>query len=114
MARTSYKYPAYKVAEADLQNLIRSQLQLSGYAVFRCNVGSVKTDDGRWFSTGLPKGFSDLMAVKNGRIYFIEVKVKPNKPTPEQVEFIESMRDMGCGAGIAYSLEDAENIVEAV
>lgn len=97
--------------EHDLQNSIRLRLSQLGFAVFRTNVGKVKMQDGRWFDTGLPKGFSDLLAVKNGKAYFIECKVKPNKPTPEQVNFIEQMKNKyGCAAGVAYSVEDAENI----
>ena len=82
-----------------------------GFAVFRANVGSVKTERGTWFSTGLPKGFSDLLVIKDGRAYFIEVKTKPNTPSPEQEQFIEDMRAMGCSAGIAYSLEEAIELV---
>ena len=98
------------MAEHDLQNLIRLELSRLGYTVFRANVGTVLMKDGRWFDTGLPKGFSDLFAVKDGRVYFIECKVKPNKPTPEQLNFIERMIQQGCAAGIAYSVEEAVKI----
>lgn len=102
----------YKVTESALQALIRSQLALMGFYVVRCNVGSVKREGGGWFSSGLPRGFSDLLALKNGHTYFIEVKVHPNKPSTEQVQFIEDMRAMGFRAGVAYSLEEAINIVQ--
>lgn len=98
------------MAEHDLQNLIRLDLSAKGYTVFRANVGKVRMDTGRWFDTGLPQGFSDLFAVKDGRVYFIECKVKPNRPTPEQLKFISRMREQGCRAGVAYSVEDAVNI----
>ena len=98
------------MAEHDLQNLIRLELSRLGYTVFRANVGKVKMKDGRWFDTGLPKGFSDLFAVKSGHAYFIEVKVKPNKPTPEQLNFIERMIQQGCPSGVAYSVDEAVKI----
>jgi hypothetical protein len=98
------------MAEHDLQNLIRLELSRLGYTVFRANVGKVKMKDGRWFDTGLPKGFSDLFAVKDGRVYFIEVKVKPNKPTPEQLNFIDRMMQQGCPSGVAYSVDEAVKI----
>ena len=104
-------YYTKSMKESDLQRLVRDQLMLSGFSVFRANVGAVKTEDGRYFTTGLPKGFSDLFAVKNGRAYFLEIKVKPNKPTPEQERFIEDMRAMGCAAGVVYSLEDALKLI---
>lgn len=37
---------------------------------------------------------------------FIEAKVKPNKPTPEQVKFIEDMKAQGAVAGVCYSVDD--------
>jgi len=102
------------MAEHDLQNLIRLELSRLGYTVFRANVGKVKMKDGRWFDTGLPKGFSDLFAVKDGRVYFIECKIHPRKPTAEQVQFIERMREQGCRAGVAYTVEEAMEIVKGV
>ena len=43
--------------EHNIQNRIRAAL--SPYAViFRANVGSAYTQDGRYFSTGLPKGYA--------------------------------------------------------
>jgi Holliday junction resolvase len=95
------------MTEHDLQNLIRLKLTELGYTVFRANVGKVKLADGRWFDTGLPQGFSDLFAVKNGHIYFIEVKVKPKKPSAEQLNFIDRMIQQGCRAGVAYSVDEA-------
>lgn len=94
--------------ETDLMNKVRLALTEHGFAVFRANVGKVRLPDGRWFETGLPKGFPDLFAVRDGKIYFLETKVKPNKPTAEQVRFMESMKAYyGAGGGIVYSVEDA-------
>lgn len=94
------------MTEHDLQNTIRLELSKAGYAVFRANVGKVKMQDGRWFDTGLPNGFSDLFAIKEGKIYFIEVKVGKNKPSPEQINFIEQMKKRGCIAGVVWDMED--------
>ena len=100
------------MTEHDLQNSIRLELSRRGFAVFRTNVGKVRMPDGRVFDTGLPVGFSDLLAVRDGRAYFIEVKVYPNKPSEKQVNFIKTMQDMyGCRAGVAYSVDDAIAIV---
>jgi hypothetical protein len=49
-----------------------------------------------------------------GKVYFIETKIKPNKPTEEQTAFIEKMRGLGCGAGVAYSVDEALKICEIV
>ena len=99
--------------EHSIQNAIRMALSEKGFAVFRANVGKVQMKDGRWFSVGLPKGFSDLFAVKNGRVYFLEVKTPTGKVRPEQTHFLKIMRERyGCRAGIARSVEDAIELCE--
>ena len=100
------------MTEHSIQNAIRLRLSELGFCVFRANVGRFQTKDGRWFDTGLPKGFSDLFAVKNGRVYFLEVKTETGKVRPEQVQFLAVMRDRyGCVAEIVRSVEDAVRTV---
>jgi len=100
------------MTEHDIQNSIRMKLSELGYCVFRVNVGRFKTEDGRWFDTGLPKGFSDLMAVKDGRVYFLEVKTETGKASPEQLNFLAVMRDRyGCVTSIVRSVDDAVRTV---
>lgn len=101
------------MTEHEIQNSIRLKLSELGYAVFRANVGKFQTKDGRWFDTGLPKGFSDLFAIKNGKIYFLEVKTPTGKPTTEQLNFLAVMRDRyGCITGIVRSVEEAIKLVD--
>lgn len=102
-----------KMTEHDIQNEIRLALSERGYCVFRINSGKVKMADGRWFDVGVPKGFSDLVAIKDGRISFVEVKNEVGRPSAEQLNFIKQMQTRyGCRAGIARSVEDALSIVE--
>lgn len=83
--------------------------------LWRANVGSVRTADGRHFGTGLPKGFSDLFGVlpaessKSGCAVpvFIEVKTKGNKPSEDQIKFLDEQRAKGAAAGVVYSIDDA-------
>ncbi|MBQ6712466.1 MAG: VRR-NUC domain-containing protein [Selenomonadales bacterium] len=96
--------------ETDLMNMIRLRLTECGFTVFRVNVAKVRLPDGRFFKTGLPRGFSDLFAVKDGRAYFIEVKTGNNKPTQEQLNFIEQMKKKGCTAGVVWSVREAERL----
>lgn len=78
--------------------------------VFRTNAGHIRLPNGKVFR-GLPKGFSDVMFIgPEGRACFVEAKVEPNKPTAEQLKFIERMRSTGCYAGIAYSVAEAKKI----
>lgn len=98
--------------EADVQNAIR--LALNPYAViFRGNVGKVKTADGRWFDTGLPKGFSDLFGFRksDGRIVFIEVKNEKGRLREDQKHFIKKMKEHGAIAGVARNPEQAIDLV---
>ena len=102
-----------KVREKDIQNEIR--LALSPYAiVFRANVGTFMTGDGRIVATGLPKGFSDLFGVrrKDGRAFFIEVKNERGRARPEQINFLEQMRKAGAIVGVARSAEEAIRIIK--
>ena len=79
---------------------------------FRVNVGKVKLKDGRWFETGVPKGFCDLFGFrKDGQIFFIEVKNANGKPSEKQVKFIELVKSKGAIAGIARSVDDAMKII---
>ena len=74
---------------------------------FHANVGKVKLADGRFFSTGLPVGFPDLIIIKkNGEICFCETKIHPRKPTKEQENFINCLKNRGFNAFVAYSLNE--------
>ncbi|MHA2622142.1 VRR-NUC domain-containing protein [Streptococcus agalactiae] len=89
------------------------ELTKTGHTVFRANVGKVKTADGRFFDTGLPKGFCDLFGFRKGdaKAFFIEVKNETGRVRPEQKKFMEVMASRGALVGVARSVEDALKIV---
>ena len=98
--------------EHRIQNEIRAAV--SDYCViFRMNVGEGLTKDGRFFSTGVPRGFSDLFGVRksDGRAVFIEVKTPKGRPTKQQINFINRMRAAGAIAGICRSAEGAVKLI---
>ena len=119
--------------EHDIQNQIRLKLSELGYYTERINVGAgylvpkklmdklkrsvpselrAQLDKIPYFTTGAAKGRSDLSAIKDGQIIFIEVKTDSGKASPEQLNFIEQMQARyGCKAGIARSVDDAVRIV---
>lgn len=105
---------AMKTKEQSIQDSIRVALAQAGYIVFRTNVGKVKTADGRWFDTGLPTGFPDLMGYKpeNGKIFFIEVKTATGKRRPDQVAFANGLRNKNVIYGVTRSADEALNIVD--
>ena len=91
-----------------IQNAIRLALA-DTCVIFRVNVGKGYTPDGRYFDTGVPKGFSDLFGFRksDGKAVFIEVKTPTGRPTKEQKQFLEAMIRNGAVAGICRSTEDA-------
>ena len=106
MAKNEFK------TEMELLNAVRLALADKLVITFRVNVGKVKMQDGRWFDTGLPKGFSDVMAITpRGQVCFIETKQHPRKPTREQINFMLAMINRGCPSGVAYTVQDTLDIV---
>lgn len=99
--------------EHKIQNEIRIALADS-CIIFRMNVGKGYTFDGRYFNTGVPKGFSDLFGFRksDGRAVFIEVKAPKGKPSAEQLKFIETMRKNGAIAGVCRSTGDAVKLIQ--
>lgn len=99
-------------AATDLTNAIRIALSLDGHFVCRANVGRFRMADGRWFDTGLPVGFSDLFGFTIDAVpFFIEVKAGRDRLRPEQDAFLDAMTARGALAGVARSVEDAQNIL---
>ena len=97
--------------ERDVQNAIRAYLGSRGVACFRCNVGRVRTADGRFFDTGLPEGFPDLIALPgNGIIVFVEVKTLKGRLREAQKRFREWALSKGYEYVVARSVADVETI----
>lgn len=103
----------FMTEEHKIQNDIRAVLSQYGCITFRMNVGRVKTPDGRFFNTGVPVGFSDIFGFRksDGRAFFIEVKTKTGKLSPEQKEFLSAMQKAGAIAGVCRSPEEAINLI---
>lgn len=111
------------MTEHELQNRIRVALSEHG-VVFRTNAGAFWQGKRLWSQEhggyvltalsrveGLPEGFSDLLFVDERGCAFIEVKNKNGKLRESQKNFIERMKMLGHRAGVAYSVDDAINIV---
>lgn len=98
------------MTETDIQNAIR--LELSKYGVcFRMNSGVFKQGE-RTIKCGV-KGMSDLLFIKNGKAYWLEVKTPTGKASKEQLNFLAVMRDKyGCVTAIVRSVDDAVRAVE--
>lgn len=98
--------PTYKPTESELMRSIINALEYHGRA-FRLNVIGSYTKDGRFIPPSLPRGTSDILFIRNGRAYFLEVKTAIGKASPEQLEFIANMQSVGAVAGIVRSIDEA-------
>lgn len=101
-------------SEHRIQQAIQLAISQHNCTIFRANVGKVKTIDGRWFDTGLPNGFPDLMGFRwiDNQIFFIEVKSKVGKPREDQLRFHRFLQSHNIIHGIARNTNDALMIVE--
>ena len=101
--------------EHRIQNEIRTAVS-PFCTIFRINVGKGRTPDGRYFETGVPKGFSDLFGVRkaDGRAVFIEVKTKTGRVSQQQELFISAMKNAGAIAGICRSADEAVNLINNI
>lgn len=97
--------------EHNIQNEIRAWCGEHDILCFRCNVGRVQCIDGTWFDTGLPEGFSDLIALANGTIYFIEVKTKYGQQRKAQIEFQRTVEARGYKYIVARSTLDVASVI---
>ena len=74
---------------------------------FHINVGKIKLPDGSYFQTGVPVGWPDLTIITDyGEVMFCETKIKPRKPTLEQINFINNLKSRHIRAFVAYTLEE--------
>ena len=100
-----------KKQETKIQDRVRLELSKKGCKVFRCNVGNFYTKYGQEIKIGTP-GHSDLYGVKPGGIaFFKEMKTPIGKASDQQKKFIQVMKQMGCCAGFANSVDQAIKIV---
>lgn len=87
----------------------------SEYAIlFRVNVVRGQSRDGRYISSGVPAGYSDLSGVRfpDGRAVFIEVKTPTGRVSKEQKNFLHQMQKAGAIAGVCRSAADAIKLLE--
>lgn len=101
-------------SEHQIQNDIRVALSANQCTVFRVNVGTVRTKDGRIFSAGVPQGHPDLYGFRwsDHQVFYIEVKNERGRPRQDQIRFHEFLTKRGVIHGIARSADDALKIVD--
>lgn len=111
------------MSEQLVQQKIRAELGLGDARLWRNNTGCLQDRNGRAVRFGLAPGSSDLIGLRRivvgpehiGRTLAVftavEVKDARGRASPEQVRFLEVVRDMGGLGGIARSVEEAHQII---
>ena len=95
--------------ESEIQTRIMIALSEMGCTIWRNNTGAYK-DGNRYIRYGLAKGSSDLIGLtKCGRFLAVEVKRPGQKPTNDQINFINHVTAKNGVAFVAYSVDDAIN-----
>lgn len=110
-------------SEAQISRLISRRFSNGAVRLFRNNVGICQYPDGSKVTYGLCPGSSDkigwksvtitddMVGTKIAQFVAIEEKSASGRPTKQQVNFIQAVRDAGGRAGIAKSERDAELIL---
>jgi hypothetical protein len=89
--------------------LIEIPRQLPGARAWRRNVGATVVAD-RFIRYGIP-GESDVTGIFDGIRLEIEVKAGKDKPSPEQLSFLNMIRNAG---GIGLICRDVEETIAAI
>ncbi len=101
--------------ESALVQQIITYLNLRGHFVQRTNSGMIRisNEQGRQRMIRLAHpGTSDVTGCsKDGRFIAVEAKIKPNKPTQLQEDYLEQVRKRGGIALVAYDLTDVEKVL---
>jgi len=99
--------------EHQIQNQLLGFLRMKGYFCIRLNAGKYSVGEGRnrRFVMGVEAGIADLLAIKHGKCFFIEVKRSAkHKATPLQLEKMKELEEYGAVCIIASSIEDLKEL----
>lgn len=95
------------ITERAVQSAIMQYLRLRGYYVLRLNAGALLDAQGRSVRMH-PAGTPDLLAIKDGRAVFVEVKRPGKMPTERQRLMMAELRTYGARCICATSVEELE------
>jgi len=96
-------------SETRIQRAIRIALNRTmRVRVTRNNVGSVRTEDGRFVTFGLNRGSPDLVGVlRSGRAVGFEVKSPNGRVSDDQRRWHEAARKWGVFVAVVRSVDEA-------
>lgn len=101
--------------EHRLSNQIRIWCGEHDFLCFHINVGKIRMADGTYFNTGVPVGWPDLTIItQTGQVVFIETKIKPRKPTDDQIRMLNNLKNRGFVAEVVYDFDEFLTIFQKV
>lgn len=111
MLATPLAAPKCLMREAAILHRCMLALSEAGCTVFRAQVGTFWTADGRPVRIGVP-GHSDLYGFRpDGRMFFVETKSERGTLSADQKNFLQRMRSRGAVAVVARDPDDCVRLV---
>ena len=100
-------------SERDVQAAILRRFATCAWLrLWRINVGTYLSQDGRRLVATAPVGFPDLSGIlPRGRAFFIETKSQRGRTSPEQMAFLKMANARGALSCVARSVEDVEQVL---
>lgn len=93
--------PGFKATETDILRQVRDYLRIRGFFVIRNQMG-----------IGTHKGMTDLTAIREGEVWFIEIKTPKGKLSADQEQFRRDIEEHSGRWLVARSIEDIEALGE--
>ena len=108
---------AVRLSEAKIQRAIFAHLQLrqaDGVFAFHVPLGGWRspTEAAIFKGLGVVAGVPDIIIIKHGRIFALELKTERGKLRPEQTLTMRRMEAAGVVCHVSYGLDDALNWLE--
>jgi len=95
------------IPERAIQAACIEYLRYRGYYVLRLNAGALPNAQGRPVRM-LPAGTPDVLAIKDGRAVFVEMKRPGKRPTALQAMTMDTLTQHGARCLVATSVEDLQ------
>ena len=99
-----------KLTEAQLENQILQWLTYSGFFAFKLHDQAYFRDGA--YRKGSPfqiRGQSDVVAIRNGEVFFIEIKTKTGKQSEHQKEFESKIKASGGNYMLVRSIDEVRS-----
>ena len=96
--------------ELNLQKRCMLYASSLGLLVYHFEATSYQLPNGSYVNSNVPVGWPDLTIIDpvTSKVYFAELKIKPNKPSKEQIHYLEVLPN----SYLIYDFESFTSIFE--